>query len=154
MLCATAKAYSFRIWQIQTKNTFQSQHHSWHLCQQAQEKGQERLLISRNTCELEDIGFKMLVWLLSHLELVSGVSNICLISLYQGRWLISFHGACYYFLLVFLNYLAWTTVHLKTITWLGLLSFHFVTSALQGISLRKLIAFLGCCGDTGSKFLC
>lgn len=74
--------------------------------------------------------------------------------LMSGEMRDSFNGACYYFLLVFINCLAWSTAHLKTITWLGFLSFHFLTSALQGISLRKLTSFLGCCSDMGSKFLC
>lgn len=74
--------------------------------------------------------------------------------LISGEMTDSLNGACYYFLLVFINHLAWTTAHLKTITWLGFLSFHFLTSSLQGISLRKLTSFLGCCSDMGSKFLC
>lgn len=74
--------------------------------------------------------------------------------LISGEMKDSFNGACYYFLLVFINDLAWTTAHLKTITSLGFLSFYFLISALQGISLRKLTSLLGCCSDTASKFLC
>lgn len=96
----------------------------------------------------------MFVLLLFCLKVVQWGVKYVLSLLISGEMTTSFHGACYYFLLVFLNYLAWTIVHLKTITWLGFLSFHFVTSVLQGISLRKLISFVGCCSDTGSKFLC
>lgn len=85
------------------------------------------------------------------LQLVSVVLSTCLTALYQGKLLILFMVLVTIFFFVFLVILCEPQPVLKPLLVWDFFS-HFVTSALQGISLRKLLSFLGCCSDTGSNF--